>query len=95
MPKFRKKPVVIDADQFPFDPKDVYTKDFPQGVFIDETSPTGYSIQTLEGQYHVTPGDWIITGVSGERYPCNPDIFLRTYDPVKEITNNDIENDGN
>ena len=28
------------------------------------------------------PGDWIITGVKGERYPCKPDIFEATYEPV-------------
>ena len=29
-----------------------------------------------------SPGDWIITGVKGERYPCKPDIFEATYEPV-------------
>jgi hypothetical protein len=32
----------------------------------------------------VTPGDWIITGVNGEHYPCKPDIFAKTYEPVGE-----------
>jgi hypothetical protein len=39
-------------------------------------------IDTLEGGHTVCPGDWIITGVQGERYPCKPDIFAATYDPV-------------
>lgn len=39
-------------------------------------------IDTLEGGHIVCPGDWIITGVNGEHYPCKPDIFERTYDPV-------------
>ena len=39
-------------------------------------------IDTLEGGYIVCPGDWIITGVKGERYPCKPDIFEVTYEPV-------------
>lgn len=38
-------------------------------------------IDTLEGGHIVCPGDFIITGVKGERYPCKPDIFLDTYDP--------------
>ncbi len=38
-------------------------------------------IDTLEGEHTVCPGDWIITGVKGERYPCKPDIFFLTYDP--------------
>lgn len=39
-------------------------------------------IDTLEGGYVVCPGDWIITGVKGERYPCKPDIFAATYEAV-------------
>jgi hypothetical protein len=37
-------------------------------------------IRTLEGYVLVTPGDWIITGVKGEHYPCKPDIFELTYE---------------
>ena len=44
-------------------------------------------IDTLEGGHIVCPGDWIITGVKGEHYPCKPDIFEMTYEPVGE--NND------
>ena len=39
-------------------------------------------IDTLEDGYNACPGDWIITGVQGERYPCKPDIFAATYEPV-------------
>jgi hypothetical protein len=39
-------------------------------------------IDTLEDGHNVCPGDWIITGVAGERYPCKPAIFAATYDPV-------------
>lgn len=41
-------------------------------------------IDTLEGGHIVCPGDWIITGVKGETYPCKPDIFAMTYDPVSD-----------
>ena len=37
-------------------------------------------IETLEGGHVVTSGDWIITGVKGEHYPCKPDIFEMTYE---------------
>lgn len=40
-------------------------------------------IDTLEGGHTVCPGDWIITGVQGEHYPCKPDIFDATYEPVE------------
>ena len=41
-------------------------------------------IDTLEGGHVVCVGDWIITGVKGERYPCKPDIFAATYEKVSE-----------
>ena len=45
-------------------------------------------IDTLEGGHVVCPGDWIITGVKGERYPCKPDIFEETYGLVEENKSN-------
>lgn len=43
-------------------------------------------IDTLEGGHTVCPGDWVITGVAGERYPCKPAIFEATYEPADEGT---------
>lgn len=40
-------------------------------------------IDTLEGGHIVCPGDWIITGIKGEHYPCKPDIFATTYEPAE------------
>lgn len=37
-------------------------------------------IETLEGKMHASAGDYIITGVNGEKYPCKPDIFEKTYE---------------
>lgn len=76
--KFRKKPVVIEATQWfkNGDHPEVYAKH-------DSARPVGY-IKTLEGNHIVTPGDWIITGIKGEHYPCKPDIFAATYEEVKE-----------
>ena len=96
--KFRKKPVVIEATQWfkagdhpavencwfdidgavrwaPGDPLET-------NVYGCQSRP---AIQTLEGWHMVTPGDWIITGVKGEYYPCKPDIFEATYEPVEEV----------
>lgn len=39
-------------------------------------------IPTLEGTMTAAPGDWVITGVKGEQYPCKSDIFRRTYEPA-------------
>ena len=41
-------------------------------------------IETLEGAMRASPGDYIITGVKGEQYPCKPDVFEQTYEPVQE-----------
>ena len=41
-------------------------------------------IKTLEGDMKAEAGDWIITGVQGEQYPCKPDIFEQTYEPYNE-----------
>ena len=45
-------------------------------------------LDTLEGKMKADPGDWIITGVDGEQYPCKPDVFQKTYveinDPAPE-----------
>ena len=42
------------------------------------------TIETLEGTMHATEGDYIITGIKGEKYPCKPDIFEQTYEPITE-----------
>ncbi len=75
--KFRKLPVEVDAMQFIENTPDGW----PVGVYKHDEWE-GYAIDTLEGTYQVTEGDWIITGVKGERYPCKPDIFEITYESV-------------
>ena len=78
MPKFRKKPVVIEAVQFNgnFD----LIEDFVGG---DAEFRNGeLVIATSEGPLHASPNDWIIKGVKGEFYPCKPDIFEATYEPA-------------
>ena len=39
-------------------------------------------IDTLEGTMKADVGDYIITGVNGEIYPCKPDIFKKSYELV-------------
>jgi hypothetical protein len=41
-------------------------------------------IETLEGLMFANVGDYIITGIKGEKYPCKPDIFLVTYNIIAE-----------
>lgn len=42
-------------------------------------------IHTLEGDMKASVGDYIITGVNGEQYPCKPDIFEKTYEPAEVV----------
>jgi hypothetical protein len=41
-------------------------------------------LNTLEGKHYISPNDYIITGIQGERYPCKPDIFEASYELVTE-----------
>ena len=41
-------------------------------------------IITLEGNMLAQVGDWIITGIKGERYPCKDEIFKASYDPIED-----------
>ena len=95
MSKYRKKPVVIEAvrlrwttwsemcefldgiisNENPGRMSDNYSDTCGEsGPYIELTIPT------LEGEMVAHHGDWIIRGVSGEFYPCKPDIFALTYE---------------
>lgn len=80
--KFRKKPVVIEAIQFLGDMNLQKCLDFIGSNC--EGDNTRIVIETLEGAMTCQPFDWIIRGVKGEKYPCKPDIFDATYEPVPE-----------
>lgn len=75
MPRFRKKPVVIEAVR-----AELGQMSLLPGVIRTDGK---WVIRTLEGDMEVAPGDWVITGVKGEHYPCKPDIFAATYEPAQ------------
>ena len=97
MAKYRKKPVVIDAFQLTWEsvlsitPKE---KQLPDWVINDPSVSVSLTdkiensehlfIKTLEGEMRADHLDWIIKGVNGELYPCKPDIFEKTYEPVTD-----------
>lgn len=84
--KFRKKPIIIEAEQW-FEGKVI--DGVKLGITINPMTGNyvkAHMIETLEGTMIVNTGDWIITGVNGEKYPCKPDIFEKTYEPVEEVT---------
>lgn len=65
-----------------------HTKKFVKKPVVIEAYQTDQEIiiQTLEGPLRAAPGDWIITGIRGEQYPCKPDVFERTYQLVDDDT---------
>ena len=91
MPKFRKKPVEIEAvtvlDLIRAKDDDDLSSIPPWAVEahhegILEIYSMSAEVITLEGTMEADLHDWIIQGVKGELYPCKPDIFAATYDPV-------------
>lgn len=91
MARFKKMPVEIEAMQVP----DTNARDDEFLAFtewldrqdpgdreVDDKCDGSLAIFTLEGTMRADPGDWIIVGVKGELYPCKPDIFVQTYEPV-------------
>ena len=96
MAKFRKKPIVIEAFRWTGgpdqeeDPSWIVAAILTHNVWFAKVgTPAGrwtresvMHIKTFEGVMTAEPGDWIIRGVKGELYPCKPDIFEATYEPV-------------
>lgn len=83
--KYRKKPVVIEAIKWTgSNLKEIFIL-CGKGEFTQDVLDDTLDIKTLEGTMKAQIGDWIIKGIKGEFYPCKPDIFEATYDPV--VTN--------
>lgn len=84
--QFKKKPVVIDAVQW-YPARGITDPAFADLLAGKSRFVGGgkLEIATLEGPVTASPGDWIIKGVAGEFYPCKPDIFERTYEPVDGV----------
>lgn len=93
MARFRKKPVEIEAVRFTYPPSDellAFVGPHMRNMrkHRHPTAKAEADIVTLEdgsdqrAKHVATEGDWIIKGVAGEFYPCKPDIFEATYEPV-------------
>ena len=92
MPKFRKKPVVVEAMEWngtnlreviDFTGLHPSAEKWTWEEYEAVVAAEGLKIFTLEGPHKATVGDMIIKGVHGEFYPCKPDIFAKTYEPVE------------
>jgi hypothetical protein len=96
--RYRKKPVVVEAIRFEYSKVGIENLKAFVGesagnietleAFVKDRHPNAVGvvrIKTLEGSMLATEGDYIIKGVKGEFYPCKPDIFEKTYEPVDEL----------
>jgi hypothetical protein len=81
MSKYRKKPVVIEAQRWAGD-NAAEIVNWASGAVMYIGGVLG--IQTLEGTMTASIGDYVICGVQGEFYPCKPDIFKATYEAVED-----------
>ena len=80
--RYRKKPIVIDAFKYGSKPEPEWFIDaIGDGIDADNY---GCTIETMEGIFTANIGDWIIKGIKGEIYSCNPEIFEATYELVEE-----------
>ena len=99
MTKYRKKPVVVDVELYQpgmEDGFDCYSLNGQYIGYFDKLEPKPRAncypvIKTLEGNHRISPGDYIITGVRGEKYAIKPDIFTMTYEAVQDGDNNDCK----
>jgi len=91
--KYRKKPIVIEAEQWTLDP-DIRNRiglaimtwendTFGSSALTFDPQDGSVSFRTLEGIVKARVGDWIITGVEGEFYPCKPSVFEATHELVE------------
>jgi hypothetical protein len=103
MPKYRKKPIIVEAEVYKPGMEDGWHCSLHGCENLDQCDiicgsklKRNYScayfvpyIQTLEGGLNISKGDYIVTGIKGEKYPCKPDIFMNTYEKVesKQIKN--------
>lgn len=91
MGSYRKRPVVVEAIRFErggdYDAVDwkaisnFFGSKSGDGAW--SSGPNKIGIHTLEGTMTADLGDWIIRGVAGEFYPCKPEIFAATYEPLR------------
>jgi len=98
MAKYRKKPVIIEAFQMTEERRwdnsewpnwlhEAWQREPSEGaLWCEEEVKEQLFCGTLEGVHKVDFDDWIIQGIKGELYPCKPDIFEKTYEPVARVT---------
>lgn len=82
--KFRKKPIVVEAEQWDHEHPVSNVEYGEYWDFEEGRLKHGPKLRTLEGTFEVTAGDWIVTGIKGEQWPVKDDIFRESYEAVED-----------
>jgi len=85
MEEYRKKPIIVKAEKWTgeFTPELLEALEVSNRQFA-KTSTGDLLLSTSEGTLRANKGDYIVFGINGEPYPCKPDIFIKTYEKVRE-----------
>lgn len=100
MGQYRRKPILIEAQQLTREAIEAHLFDglpLPRGVTLRSADfhsadriiyRVRLTVTTIHGQQtDIVEGDWVLPESDGEHfYPCKPDIFEATYDPVEDGT---------
>lgn len=84
--RYRKKPIEIEAFQYNGElivfnaPRWLVTAQRKGTLYFEDCSTEKCYLKTPVGDVHVNIGDYIICGVNGYLYPCNPNVFEETYE---------------
>lgn len=90
MPRIRKRPIVIFAEQWDGTPEGaeriISWVRLNDGIAEFAPHPGGdtIAIQTLEGVMYASPGWWVARGVENEFYPIKASVIDATYDVLED-----------
>lgn len=93
MAKYRRIPDIVDAEPYKEGMEDGYGCKLGTYCVFDnacvECTEWSPYIKTLgsnrrSNRHFISKGDYIITGIEGERYTCKPGIFKKIYEEVRD-----------
>lgn len=84
MTRYRKLPVEVEAVRWDGENWNEVVAQFPDinGEVVCDISSHSLIVHTQEGRSRCAQGDWLIRGAIGEFYPCDDEVFQRTYENV-------------
>lgn len=81
--RYRKKPVVVEAMLLTHE-NCAQVAAWCGGTVLTFNHMIRVPVRTLEGTLNASPGNWIVKGVLGEFYPCDPKAFAETYEEASD-----------